>query len=214
MKKVIVGMMLVSLMCASAQAMLLDNMSNISGTQWVETRGTPTMAQSAFGHDGNGSMEIKFGIAAPAWDIVPQRYFDAAHPPVSGPWPYDNQLNMMDPTTNTITMWVYADQSAAKARVNQIILFSYATGSPARFDVPLFATAGWNKIIAPRTSFAVENNDPAFLWSGIQTFQLWTSTWDTRGTSSLFIDDIQLVPEPATMTVLGLGSLLALRRKK
>jgi hypothetical protein len=212
MKKVIFGMMLAGVLSVSAQAMVLDNLNNISGTQWIETRGTSLMVQSSFSHDGGGSMEIKFGQAAPVWDIVPQRYFHAGNPPVSPP-PYNNQLNMLDPTTNTITLWVYADAAAAKARINQIILFSYATSSPARYQVPVF-TPGWNQVVAPRSEFVVDNADPAFLWSGIQTFQLWTTTWDTRGTSSLFIDDIQLVPEPATMAVLGLGSLIALRRRK
>ncbi len=48
MKKVIVGMMLMSLMCAGAQAMVLDTMDNIAGTQWIETRGTALMQQSSF----------------------------------------------------------------------------------------------------------------------------------------------------------------------
>jgi hypothetical protein len=193
--------------------MLLDNMNNISGTGWMEPRGTGLMSQSSFSHDGGGSMKIAYDQAGSVWDVDAMRYFHAANPPVSPP-PYNNQLDMTNPATNTITLWVYQDAQAGMARINQILLWSYATSSVARYAVPTFSTPGWNQVVAPRSAFAVDNADPTFLWSGIQTFDLWCSTYNVHGTSPIYIDDINLVPEPATMAILGLGGLFAIRRKK
>jgi hypothetical protein len=209
-------LMVLAAVCSAAQAMLLDDMSDISGTGWVETRNSGLMLQeTVISHDGNGSMKIDYANASgDLWDIVPQRYFHAGNPPVS-PAPYNNQLDLTNPETNTVSLWLYKDEDSGRARINQIILFSYATSSPARYAVDENALVeGWNNIIAPASEFVVDGDDPAFLWSGIQTFQIWCTTWDTRGTSSIYIDDIQLIPEPATMSMLVLGGLLIVRRRK
>lgn len=210
MKKVVV-MILLGVLCAAAQAMVLDTMDNIAATQWIETRGTTLMQQSSFAHEGSGSMRIAFEQTSSVWDIVPQRYFYSLNPPTTPP--HNNGLDMTNPATSTLTFWIYSDAQAGSANVVQVLLWdAYGTaGSPARFDVPDVPGAGWQKIVAPRTAFTAPTG---FHWEYIQTFQFWISTWDTRGTSSLFIDDIQLVPEPAAMAVFGLGALFAIRRKR
>lgn len=212
MKKVIVGMMVMGLMCAGAQAMVLDTMDNIAATQWVETRGTTLMQQSTMSHDGSGgSMKIAFSQAgANVWDIVPQRYFYIYNPPFTTP--PGNGLDLTNPATNTITFWTYKATATDRERVVEVLLYdAYGTpGSPARFAVTEPTTAGWVKVVAPKSDFTA----PAgFHWEYIQTFQFWTSTWDTHG-GDLYIDDLQLVPEPATMGLLGLGGLVAIRRKR
>lgn len=213
MKKVIVGMMLMSLMCAGAQAMVLDTMDNIAGTQWIETRGTALMQQSSFSHEGTGSMRIAYeqNTNPNLWDVVPQRYFYSLNPPFTPP--HNNGLDMTNPAFNTLTFWVYSDAQAGSANVVQVLLYdAYGSPGPAKFDVADVPGGGWQKIVAPQSAF---HSAPAgFHWEYIQTFQFWISTWDTRGTTSLYIDDMQLVPEPATIAVLGLGALFAARRKK
>jgi hypothetical protein len=101
---------------SAAQAMLLDDMSDIAGTGWVETRDSGLMLQeTVISHDGNGSMKIDYSNASAPWDIVPQRYFHSGNPPVS-PAPYNNQLDLTNPDTNTVSVWLYKDADSARAR--------------------------------------------------------------------------------------------------
>lgn len=212
MKKLVIVLMFVSMLGVYAQAMVLDTMDNIAATNWVETRGSGLMQQSSFSHDGGGSMKIAYSqnTNPNLWDIVPQRYFYIYNPPFTTP--PGNGLDMTNPATDTITFWTYKPVATERERVVQILLYdAYGTpGSPARFNVTEPTTAGWVQVVAPRSQFTA----PAgFHWEYIQTYQMWISTWDQHGTGDLYIDDMQLVPEPATMAILSLGALLIRKRK-
>lgn len=57
----------------------------------------------------------------------------------------------------------------------------------------------------------VESNDPGgFGEHEVAGLDIWTA----EGTSTLYIDDISMVPEPATMALLGLGALALLRKRR
>lgn len=187
MKKVMFLCMLLA-MCAPTWAMVLDSMDNIAA-QWTELRGTTLMQQSSFAHEGTGSMMLAYDQTSTVWDLEPYRIFDAARPPVS-PTPYNNQLDFTNPETNTLTFWFYKDANAGSAGVVQVIVQDYV-GGLARFTVPAVGT-GWTKIVAPRDQF-VKDGGGSMLWSGIQQFRFFVSTWNLRGTSPIYIDDIQLV---------------------
>lgn len=211
MKRVILTIMAALLLVGSiSQAMLLDSMDDIVATGWSELRGTTLMQQSNFTRNGiGGSMKLAYNETSTEWDLEPHRHFHAGSPPVSPP-PYHNQLDFTNPETNTLVFWFYKDADAGRAKINEVIVNDYL-GNFARFSVPEVGI-GWTQIVAHRDNFVLDGQD--MLWSGIQGFRFWVSTWDERGTSAIYIDDLQLVPEPATLAVLGLGSLFVFRRRK
>ena len=53
-----------------------------------------------------------------------------------------------------------------------------------------------------------------FTATGADTLTIYSLTGDSDAGNDFGIDNIEVVPEPATMTLLGLGALAALRRKK
>jgi hypothetical protein len=206
----------------AAKAILLDNMDNVmntSGGLWHDERAynPPLLKQNtdpAYVLEGTGSMMIDYGVFdGSQYDVVPRAHF-------------------VLPTLTTemaFTFSWYKGNTDGPEHVRQIILYSNTFGDAvARFDVAngeQSIPVGWQNVVAPISSFYVTQG--TFDWSHADTIDFWVSCWGYVGpwgesgsyqimptNTPVYIDNLQLTPEPATMSLLGLGALALLKRRK
>jgi hypothetical protein len=205
-----------------AQAVIVDSMDNVmntSGGLWHDERAynPPLLKQNtnlAYVVEGTGSMMIDYGVFdGGQYDVVPR-------------------ANIVMPTLTSemaFTFSWYKGNTDGPEHVRQIILYSNNLGDAvARFDVATGEQSlpvGWYDVVAPISSFYVTQG--TFDWSDVDTIDFWVSCWGYVGpwgepgsyqimptNTPVYIDNLQLIPEPATMSLLALGTLAFLKRRK
>jgi hypothetical protein len=204
------------------QAVVLDNMDNVlqsNGGLWHDERGynPPLLKQNtnpAYVCDSTGSMMIDYSVFdGGQYDVVPRAHI--VFPTLT--------------SADSITFCWYKGNTAGPEHVRQIILYSNNLGDAvARFDVATgeeSIAVGWQHVVAPISSFYVTQG--TFDWSDVDTIDFWVSCWGYVGpwgeegsyqimptNTPVYIDCVQLIPEPATMSMLALGALAMLKRRK
>jgi hypothetical protein len=227
---VVAVLIAVSSPAVQATVMVLDPMTqgNILAPTggWHDDRGynPPLLKDSAFSHDGGGSMMIDYGVFdGGQYDVVPRGYFGWNGTPL----PTIPTLSLSD----SITFWWYKGNTAGPECVKQIQLYSN-TSNPnpdvqATFDVATGEQSipvGWHEVIAPLSSF---NNIGSLDLAHVDLIDFWVTCWGYVGpwgeegsyqimptNTPVYIDDLRITPEPATMSLLGLGTLVLLKRRK
>ncbi|MGA2916294.1 MAG: PEP-CTERM sorting domain-containing protein [Sedimentisphaerales bacterium] len=207
--------------------------------RWVDLRSPPFanegsgyLQDSAVSAPGaaiqDGSMRIDYSgqPAGSQWDREIAGYFDVGlyapdMPDLSDGFnPY-----VPDPTLAfTFCMWTAGtvDGVVAPERLRELQI--YSPGKRALFQVENYnesdPVGGWTCVSAPLTSFVP---DAGFDWSAINEVKFWFSSWkgdapdwiaDPVTGSSVYVDDFRLIPEPATMSLLALGALAMLKRRR
>lgn len=201
------------------------------------------LKESAFSHDGDGSMMVDYGYwaepypPAPAgdpYDRVPRGYFEGE----------DNYAPPLpDLTGLQLTFWWWKGVATGGEHVNELII--YSPDGMARYPVsnggewapgdPHYtgAATGWQFV----TSALI--GGPGWVVEGdldltaVTTIDFWCSAWHwdweeiPPGSGNwvpiadqlmpsgepIYIDDLRLIPEPATMSLLALGTLAMLKRR-
>lgn len=199
------------------------------------------LKESAFSHDGDGSMMVDYGYwadpfpPAPAgdpYDRVPRGYFE-------GEDYYAEPLP--DVTGKQFTFWWYKSIAEGPETVREFQIyspdgmarFSVATGGEGNPGSAVYngMTAGWQFVTTAAVGSVDWIYEGSFDATAVTTIDFWCSAWYeewvevTPGNweavfvspptgAPVYIDDLQLIPEPATMILLGLGGLTMLRRRK
>ena len=170
----------------------------------------------------DGSIGIDYSVGA-SWDREIRGYFKV------GPEVEPQYAPVLPDLEGKAFMWwqykgnVAANPNFAEVdeHVQQLIIFS-PTGL-ARYEVKHATEAGWRLVMTPEIG-VVGPNAPFDNWSyegnflaemaNVDCLNFWTSAWDNNEGNLVLIDDIHLIPEPATMSLLGLGALALLKRRK
>ena len=255
----LVVFVVVAVLVPAVQAVMLDHMTQgsildptrnpaVGPGRWHDERDqvwppvNSALKDSAFSHDGDGSMMIDYSYwtnpelprpAGDAYDRVPRGYFE-------NNGTYQPALPVLD-SSMSFTFWWWKGNADGPEHVRELQI--YSPNGMARFAVAnggeaavgdihyTGMTVGWQYVVAPVSSFVTEG---AFDWTAVDTIDFWVSAWHQdwaeippgsgnwqpieeqlmpTGTP-VYIDDLRLIPEPATMSLLGLGALALLKRRK
>ncbi len=185
--------------CATSQAAQVDTFDDLTDFGWHDQSSLMSLDTSVF-QQGAGSMRVDFTPVANWDDWVTSKDF----------WS-PNQLNWS--AYDTLSFWTRVSDTSGKERIDEIALWDLS-GKRAAYVVPAPTTTAWTEVVAPFSGFS---QDAGFNISEVKALQIKFTTWDTRapGTSSVWLDNMQVnvVPEPSIMALVGLGFLLMLRRK-
>jgi len=242
--------LLAAIVVIPAQAVLLDDMSNIAARPWTDARdpgeGTGLLQQGA------GVMKIDYGLTGSSdplsgYDYLgnfvgvdgPGGAFNAAGDYVGkfdreivGGFVLGVEMPLLT-VGDVFTLDVFKSVAGGSEHVRELQLYD-SLGARNTYQVQAEATAdatpqGWTTYAMPLSS-PLENNADL---SDIVEVRLFVSAWSAyvsgpgqppvwpddytivRPTGTpVLIDNLQIIPEPATMTMLSLGGLALLRRRK
>jgi len=211
---------LTAVLVPSAQAFLLngtviDNYDSVllpvDGTQWHDERGAGYLEQNTNIScilEGTGSMELNYGLPGADYDHTPRRY----------------NLPALVATDRIEFDWRKCNlDGTGPEHVREMIFYSPG-GGVARLAVANGETTyvGWQHVSALVSDF-VSTGSIAIDWAHVDAVDYWISSWGyvgpwgEPGSYQIMPTGTPVcinIPEPATMSLLGLGILALLKRRK
>lgn len=117
-----------------------------------------------------------------------------------------------------VSIMMHVEAAGDHAAITALKMSTAYYNSEYQWDAAWGATyaAGWNELIIPLADFNETGSTiPGTAdWSNINRIELITGAYPDGSPTDLFVDNWQVVvPEPATMALLGLGGLMLRRRK-
>ena len=191
-------------LCTRSQALQVDSFDNLSNLAWTDQQGQMSV-DTAVKVEGTGSMRVDFPTAAGAggawWDD----------------WTTSKDFNANWSSFSSLSLWTKVSDLAGTERIDQITIWDIP-GHATRYNLTQPTTTAWTQFNIPLSSFIADN--VAVDFTQVKALQIKFTTWDTAvtGSSSVWLDNMQLntVPEPSAFALLGVGltALLKFRKKQ